>query len=79
MSAGVRRRLDIAAALLTIGVALVVVAMSWGIVLGMLRNDTRTVVMEIPLAIPYSAFVIGFALIALFALVRVIALMRRRR
>jgi TRAP-type C4-dicarboxylate transport system permease small subunit len=79
MPAGVRRWLDIAAGLLTVAVALVVVAMSARIVLGMLQNDTRTVVLEIPLGIPYSAFLFGFALIALFALLRVIALLRHHR
>lgn len=79
MPAGVRRGLDVAAGLLTIAVALVVVAMSWRIVMGMLENDTRTVVLEIPLGIPYSAFLFGFALIALFALLRVVALLRRQR
>lgn len=79
MPAGVRRWLDIAAGLLTVAVALVVVVMSARIVLGMLQNDTRTVVLEIPLGIPYSAFLFGFALIALFALLRVIALLRRHR
>ncbi len=74
-----RRWLDVAAGLLTVGVGLVVVAMSWRIASGMLANDTRSVVLEIPLAIPYGAFVVGFALIALFALVRVIGLMRRSR
>jgi len=73
-----RRWLDIGAGILTVAVALVVVAMSWRIVSGMLENDTRTVVLEIPLAIPYSAFFFGFGLIALFALLRVIALLRGR-
>lgn len=79
MPAGMRRWLDVAAGLLTIAVALVVVAMSWRIVMGMLENDTRTVVLEIPLGIPYSTFLFGFALIALFALLRVVALLRRQR
>ena len=78
LPASIRRWLDVAAGIITIAVALVVVAMSWRIVSGMLANDTRTVVLEIPLALPYSAFPIGFALIALFALLRVIALLRRR-
>lgn len=76
MPARIRRRLDVAAGLLTIAVALVVVAMSWRIVSGMLENDTRTVVLEIPLAIPYSAFFFGFGLIAFFAALRLIALLR---
>jgi TRAP-type C4-dicarboxylate transport system permease small subunit len=79
MPAGMRRWLDVAAGVLTVAVALVVVAMSARIVLGLLQNDTRTVVLEIPLGIPYSAFLFGFALIALFALLRVIALLRRKR
>lgn len=79
MPAGMRRWLDVAAGVLTVAVALVVVAMSARIVLGLLQNDTRTVVLESPLGIPYSAFLFGFALIALFALLRVIALLRRKR
>ena len=74
-----RRWLDVAAGILTLAVALVVVAMSWRIASGMLANDTRSVVLEIPLALPYSVFVVGFGLMALFALARVIALLRRRR
>ena len=79
LHASVRRWLDVAAAILTIAVGLVVAAMSWRIASGMLANDTRTVVLEIPLAIPYSAFLIGFALMALFAVVRVISLLRRKQ
>lgn len=79
MATGMRHRLDIAAGILSFVVALVVVAMSWRIVSGLLANETRTVVLEIPLAIPYSAFLVGFALIALFALIRVFALLRRPR
>ena len=79
LPAAVRRWLDLTAGILTVVVSVVVVAMSWRIVSGMLANDTRTVVLEIPLAIPYSAFLIGFTLIALFALVRVVTLLRRRR
>jgi TRAP-type C4-dicarboxylate transport system permease small subunit len=79
LPASLRRWLDAAAGILTVAVALVVVAMSWRIASGMLAMDTRTVVLEIPLAIPYSVFVIGFALIALFALVRVIGILRRPR
>lgn len=75
----VRRWLDVTAGILTFVISVVVVAMSWRIVSGMLANDTRTVVLEIPLAIPYSAFLVGFALIALFALVRAVSLLRRSR
>jgi TRAP-type C4-dicarboxylate transport system permease small subunit len=75
----VRRCLDIGAAILTVAVAAVVVVMSSRIVTGMLENDTRSIVLDMPLGIPYSAFFIGFALIGLFALLRVIALLRRER
>ena len=77
LHASFRRWLDLAAGIVTLAVALIVVAMSWRIVSGMLANDTRTVVLEIPLAIPHSAFLVGFALMALFALARVIAILRR--
>jgi TRAP-type C4-dicarboxylate transport system permease small subunit len=76
MPARMRRQLDMGAGILTVAVALMVVAVSWSIVVGMLENDTRTVVLGIPLAIPYSAFFFGFGLIALFALLRVIAVLR---
>jgi TRAP-type C4-dicarboxylate transport system permease small subunit len=79
LPASMRRWLDVAAGILSFVVALVVVAMSWRIVSGLLANDTRTVVLEIPLALPYSAFLAGFGLIGLFALVRVIALLRRQQ
>jgi TRAP-type C4-dicarboxylate transport system permease small subunit len=74
-----RRWLDVAAGILTLAVALVVVAMSWRIASGMMANVSRSFVLEIPLALPYSVFVVGFGLMALFALARVIALLRRRR
>jgi TRAP-type C4-dicarboxylate transport system permease small subunit len=79
MPAGMRRWLEITAGVVTVAVAVVVVAMAARIVAGMLENDTRTVVLEIPLGIPYSAFIVGFALIALFALLRVVHLLRRRQ
>jgi TRAP-type C4-dicarboxylate transport system permease small subunit len=79
MRAGMRRALEIAAMVLTIAVAAVVVAMSARIVTGMLENDTRSIVLEMPLGIPYSAFFFGFALIGLFALLRLIALLRPKR
>jgi TRAP-type C4-dicarboxylate transport system permease small subunit len=77
MPAGLRRWLEVAAGVVTVAVAVVVVVMAWRIVAGMLENDTRTVVLEIPLGIPYSAFIFGFALIALFALLRLIHLLRQ--
>ena len=46
--------------------------MAFEIVRDMARNDQRTMGADIPLAIPYSAFLAGFVLIALFALVRLL-------
>ena len=51
---------------------LVVGGMAFEIVFDMARNDQRTMDADIPLAIPYSAFLAGFLLIALFALVRLL-------
>jgi TRAP-type C4-dicarboxylate transport system permease small subunit len=78
MPARVRRWLDIAVCLLTVSVAVVVAVMSWRIAQGMFENDTRSVALELPLGIPYGAFVVGFGLMALFALLRLVALVRRR-
>jgi TRAP-type C4-dicarboxylate transport system permease small subunit len=74
-----KRRINIATLLLTVVVALTVVWMSLRIVSGLVENDTRSVSLEIPQAIPYMAFPIGFSLIALFALLRLIGLLRRPR
>lgn len=78
MPAGARRWLDITVCLLTVIVAVVVVVMSWGIAAGMFENDTRSVALELPLGIPYGAFVLGFGLMALFAVLRLIALFRQK-
>jgi TRAP-type C4-dicarboxylate transport system permease small subunit len=45
----------------------------------MIENDQRSMAMELPLAIPYSIFPLGFALIALFALGRVVRLFSRKK
>jgi TRAP-type C4-dicarboxylate transport system permease small subunit len=76
MGARVRRWLDLTACVLTVIVAIVVAVMSWRIAGGMFENDTRSVALEIPLGIPYTAFTLGFGLMALFALVRVVGLLR---
>ena len=76
MPAGLRRWLEVGAGILTVAVAVVVVVKSWDIVGAMRMTDSRTVVLEIPLAVPYGAFFVGFALIALFAALRVVALVR---
>jgi TRAP-type C4-dicarboxylate transport system permease small subunit len=78
ISARVKRWLDIAVCIVTVIVAVVVVVMSWRIAAGMFENDTRSVALEIPLGIPYSAFVVGFGLMALFAALRLLALLRRK-
>ena len=78
MSPRARRWLDLATCVLTIVVAVVVVVMSSGIIAGLVEKDTRSVALEIPLGIPYAAFPIGFSLIALFALLRLISLVRRK-
>jgi len=79
MPPAVKRWLDIFTCLLTIVVAVVVVVMSLRIAAGMFENDTRSVALEIPLGIPYAAFPLGFGLMALFALLRLIALLRQRQ
>jgi TRAP-type C4-dicarboxylate transport system permease small subunit len=73
----VKRWLDIAVCIVTVAVAVTVMAMSWRIAAGMFENDTRSVALDMPLGIPYSAFVVGFGLMALFAVLRLIALVRR--
>lgn len=77
MPARLKRALDIAAGLITVVIALVVVWQSADIVIGMARNDQRSVALEAPLALPYSAFPLGFALIALFALLHVVRRLRQ--
>jgi TRAP-type C4-dicarboxylate transport system permease small subunit len=78
MSPRVKRWLDIAVCIVTVVVAVTVVVMSWRIAAGMFENDTRSVALDMPLGIPYSAFVVGFGLMALFAALRLAALLRRR-
>jgi TRAP-type C4-dicarboxylate transport system permease small subunit len=77
LPARVKRGLEILACILAILVAVVVVAMSWRIAAGLFENDTRSVALEIPLGIPYAAFPLGFGLMALFALARLVALLRQ--
>ena len=67
-----KQRLDVLTSALSVIVALIVGWMALEIVGDMLRNDQRTMGADIPLAIPYSAFLAGFVLIALFALLRLL-------
>ena len=67
-----KQRLDRLTSALSVLVALIVGWMALQIVGDMLRNDQRTMGADIPLAIPYSAFLAGFALIAFFALLRLL-------
>ena len=76
MPARLKRKIDLVTALLTVVVTLVLTWYSVGIVAGMLENDQRSMVSQIPLAIPFGVLPLGFALIALFALLRLIALVR---
>ena len=72
MPAHLKQRLDMLTSALSVIVALIVGWMALDIVIGMVRNDQRTMGADIPLAIPYSAFLAGFVLIALFALLRLL-------
>jgi C4-dicarboxylate transporter DctQ subunit len=79
MPPALKRWIDIAASLLTVVVALVIAWMASDIVGGMIENDQRSMAMNLPLAIPYSIFPLGFALIALFALARVVRLVSKKQ
>jgi TRAP-type C4-dicarboxylate transport system permease small subunit len=78
MSPALKRWIDIATGVLTVAVALIVAWMASDVVMQMMENDQRSMAMELPLAIPYSIFPLGFALIALFALARVVRLFSRK-
>jgi TRAP-type C4-dicarboxylate transport system permease small subunit len=79
MPAALKRYVDIATGVLTAIVAVIVAWMAAEIVSGMIDNDQRSMAIDLPLAIPYSSFPIGFVLIALFALLRVVRLLRGRQ
>jgi TRAP-type C4-dicarboxylate transport system permease small subunit len=53
--------------------------MASDVVMQMVQNDQRSMAMELPLAIPYSIFPLGFSLIALFALARLVRLLSRKK
>jgi TRAP-type C4-dicarboxylate transport system permease small subunit len=79
MPAALKRWVDVATAALTVVVALVIVWMASDVVMQMVQNDQRSMAMELPLAIPYSIFPLGFSLIALFALGRLVRLLSRKK
>jgi C4-dicarboxylate transporter DctQ subunit len=79
MPAPLKRWIDAITGVLTVAVALTVAWTSARVVAGMLENDQRSMGVEFPLGIPYAAFPIGFTLIALFAFLRVIGLLRGRQ
>jgi TRAP-type C4-dicarboxylate transport system permease small subunit len=70
--------LKIAAGLFLIMLAALVIPQSWEASVLMIRNDQRTAVAELPLAIPHGALLVGFTLILLAALARVVVLLRHR-
>lgn len=65
-----RAALRLVELLLVLATAGVVVWQSWKFVLQMASMDRRSDAAEIPMAIPHGAVLVGFALIALIALVR---------
>lgn len=71
-----KRHIDIATALLSIVVAVILTWYSVGIVAGMIENDQRSMVSQMPLAIPFAVLPLGFSLIALFSLLRLLDLIR---
>jgi TRAP-type C4-dicarboxylate transport system permease small subunit len=61
------------ALILTVLVAAVVAGVSASVVAGMFTSDQRSMALELPMALPYAAFPIGFALIALVAAAQLFA------
>ena len=61
------------ALILTVIVAALVAGVSATVVAGMFTSDQRSMALELPMALPYAAFPIGFALIALVAAAQLFA------
>lgn len=74
---GLKRWFDVLTELTMLVVALIIMGMALVIVAGMVDTDQRTIALEIPMAIPYLALPIGFLLIALVAVTRILWLVRR--
>ena len=67
------------AVVLTLVVASVLTVISATVVTGMFQSDQRSIALDIPMALPYAALPVGFALIAVVAAARLIAAARARR
>ncbi len=74
----VKRWIDMLTMLLMSASGVLLVWVAARIVAEMADNDQRSVALELPMAVPYAAMPIGFALIALVALARFINLVRGR-
>lgn len=66
--APVRRALAIGAAVLMAVCSFTVAAVSSRMIVSMIENDQRSIVLEMPMAVPYAALPVGFTMIALVAL-----------
>lgn len=71
-----RRVLNILVLLFTLGLAGVVAAQSLTVTQMMVRTGQRTAVEGLPLTIPHSALLVGFSLMAIAAVVRLVELLR---
>ena len=48
------------------------------VVIGMMNGDQRSIALEIPMAVPYAALPIGFSIVALVAVLRLVNVLRGR-
>lgn len=76
--APVRRALAIGAAALMAACSFTIAAVSSRMIVSMIENDQRSIVLEMPMALPYAALPFGFTLVALVALRELWRLARRR-
>lgn len=75
--AAVRRALALGAAALMALCSVTIAVVSSRMIVAMVENDQRSIVMQAPMALPYAALPVGFALIALVALRELWRLARR--
>jgi len=66
----------VAAMVALVVTAALVVPQSWEATTLMIRNDQRTAVGDLPLAVPHAALLVGFVLILLAGLARIVVLVR---